>query len=97
MRRCYDGCPDSGLQREIDEKARCRAAIQALGYSVTYFPSGEFYMAFNARHLQVTGECRSLGEVERAVKKLPSQFCQHPDCDCGIQGCGRPAKAVAAK
>lgn len=72
-RRCYNGCPDSGLQRELDELSRLRSAIHARGYTVTYFPNGEFYMAFNARHLPVTGECKSLAEVERTLPKQVNQ------------------------
>jgi hypothetical protein len=66
--RCYNGQPDSALQRVLDEASRLRDAIMARGYSVTYFPNGEFYQAFDARHLPVTGECKTLAEVER---KLP--------------------------
>lgn len=69
QRRFYNGCPDSGLQREIDERESVRARIIARGFHVTYFPNGEFYMAFNAKHLAVTGECRSLGDVERELPK----------------------------
>lgn len=65
--RCYNGCPDSALQAVLDEASRLRAAIEARGYSVTYFPNGEFYQAFDKRHLQVTGECRTLADVERAL------------------------------
>lgn len=61
--RCYNGCPDSALQAVLDEQARIRAAIQARGCSVTYFPMGEFYQAFDSRHLQVGPECRTLADV----------------------------------
>jgi hypothetical protein len=65
--RCYNGQPDSALQRLLDDAARTRAAITALGYSVTYFPNGEFYQAFDARYRTVGGECRTLAEVHRQL------------------------------
>lgn len=63
--RCYNGQPDNVLQHLLDEDARLRSQIEARGFSVTYFPSGEFYQAFDARHLPVTGECKTLAEVWR--------------------------------
>jgi hypothetical protein len=65
--RCYNGCPDSELQRVLDTRARIRASIQARGLTVTYFPEGEFYQAFDARHRTVTKECRSLEEVAQEL------------------------------
>jgi len=65
--RCYNGCPDSALQLVLDENARVRAEIQARGCSVTYFPNGEFYQAFDARHRPATGECDTLLGVLRAL------------------------------
>jgi hypothetical protein len=73
MRRYYNGCPDSALQRVIDENAAHRAAIQSRGFSVTYFPNGEFYQAFDARHLPVTVECRTLAEVSRTLPNQPKE------------------------
>lgn len=67
--RCYNGQPDSKLQAFLDEQTRLRAAIQARGYSVTYFPNGEFWQAFDdARHLPATSECSTLAAVERALR-----------------------------
>lgn len=63
--RCYNGQPDSDLQRVLDEQSRIQTEIKARGYSVTYFPNGEFYQAFDARYLPVTGECKTLAEVGR--------------------------------
>ena len=44
--RCYDGCPDSSYQALLDSCAAARATIIKLGYTVTYFPMEERYMAF---------------------------------------------------
>ena len=66
--RCYNGQPDSDLQARLDHDATVRAAIVALGYSVTYFPEGEFYQAFDARHLQVGPECKTLDGVLAALR-----------------------------
>lgn len=65
--RCYNGQPDSALQKLLDEQARIREAITARGYSVTYFPAGEFYQAFDKRHLPVTGEMQTLAAVWSAL------------------------------
>lgn len=54
--RCYNGQPDSELQRHLDEQSKMRAAIEAAGYSVTYFPNGEFYQGFNKDYIPVTAE-----------------------------------------
>lgn len=44
--RCYNGCPDSQLQAHLNLQAELRKQITELGFSVTWFPSGEFYQAF---------------------------------------------------
>lgn len=70
--RCYNGCPDSKLKAYLDEQASLRRQIDALGYRVTWFPSGEFYQAFT-RNLQPVGkEHRSLTEVLEEVRSLHS-------------------------
>jgi hypothetical protein len=48
--RCYDGCPDSELQRRIDAQANARKKIEELGFSVTYFPVEQGYVAFKGYH-----------------------------------------------
>jgi hypothetical protein len=54
---------------------RIQTEIKARGYSVTYFPN-EFYQAFDARYLPVTGECKSQraqsagGDVKRLRKGI---------------------------
>ncbi len=65
--RCYDGCPDTELKTLLDERERIRSIIRAAGYSVTYFPMGEFYMAFNADHIPATGEMESLHVVAQSL------------------------------
>lgn len=60
--RCYNGCPDDELQALINERARVKAAIVAAGYTVTYFPEGEFYSAFKD-YRPITGECKTLHAV----------------------------------
>ena len=44
--RCYNGCPDSEYQALIDSCTVARGALLALGYTATYFPMEERYMAF---------------------------------------------------
>lgn len=65
--RLYNGCPDSELKAIWDENDRIRAAIKARGFTVTYFPNGEFYQAFDTRCLSVGRECDSLAEVLRGL------------------------------
>lgn len=61
--RCYNGCPDDALQAVLDAAAAIRARILAAGFTVTYFPNGEFFTAFK-NYRAVTGECASLATVE---------------------------------
>lgn len=64
--RCYDGCPDSDLKALLDDREKVRAAIVKAGYSVTWFPNGEFYMAFKD-YGSVTSELPSLRAVAAAL------------------------------
>jgi hypothetical protein len=66
--RCYNGQPDKDLQRELDAHAAIVGRIEAAGYTVTYFPNGEFYQAFDARHLPVTGEHRTVAGVAAELR-----------------------------
>jgi hypothetical protein len=65
--RCYNGQPDRELQNLLDEREHFRSMIHNAGYSVTYFPDGEFYMAFR-NYRAVTKECRSLDEVASELR-----------------------------
>lgn len=67
MMRCYNGCPDTELQALLDENDRLRAEIIRRGFWVTYFPNGEFFQVFNASHLPVTGEHKTLSGVVREL------------------------------
>jgi hypothetical protein len=60
--RCYNGCPDSALQAHLDSQAETRRKIVALGYTVTWFPSGEFYQAFKDYRV-ASSEHKTLGGV----------------------------------
>lgn len=64
--RCYNGCPDSELKAFLDKQARLRAEIEKLGYSVSYFPNGEFWQLFKD-YRPFGEECSSL---ERAASLL---------------------------
>lgn len=65
--RCYNGAPDSALQRYLDEQSRLHKAIKAKGDHATYFPNGEFYQVFDSNHLPVGRECKTLLEAANEV------------------------------
>lgn len=44
--RLYNGCPDDALAAVWKSRADARAKARELGYSITYFPLEERYMAF---------------------------------------------------
>lgn len=43
-RRCYDGCPSSDLQKELDNIGKLKKQLEDFGGRCTYFPDGEFYL-----------------------------------------------------
>ena len=59
----YNGCPDSKTQTFLDRNIQMLDALKGLGYTVTYFPEGEFYQAFNTRHLVASREHGTIAEV----------------------------------
>lgn len=70
--RCYDGCPDSELQAHMDAIAaeKKRLADRIPGARCVYFPNGEFYQCFNANHLAISAECKTLfGAVQLALRE----------------------------
>ncbi len=60
--RCYNGCPDTAYQKYLDARENDRKEIIKLGFTVTYFPSGEFYQGFK-NYIPVTREHASIGGV----------------------------------
>lgn len=66
--RCYDGCPDSELQALIDAKIKARKEIESLGYTVTYFPMEDKWMAFK-NYLPATKFHNSIIEIASILKK----------------------------
>jgi hypothetical protein len=65
--RCFNGQPDDRLQAYFYAQAELRRQINALGYTVTWFPNGEFYQAFKD-YQPATGECKTLEEVLLSLK-----------------------------
>lgn len=47
--RCYNGCPDSELQRLLDRKAELRASLPD-GVRCTYFPMESQWQMFVGLH-----------------------------------------------
>lgn len=76
-RRCYNGCPSTDLQREIDSKANAKTYLRKRGISVTWFPNGEFYVGFDVSTdgapQIITPDCKSLQECcNLCLEYLPS-------------------------
>lgn len=67
--KCYNGCPDSYLQAEIDARDKIRQAIIDLGFTVTYFPYGEFYQAFTIDYRLASAEHKSLAGVLNELQR----------------------------
>lgn len=61
--RCYNGCPDSGLQAKIDSRVAAEKRLVRRGMRAVYFPAEGMYLVFKGFH-PVTEFHNSVEEAE---------------------------------
>lgn len=64
--RCYNGCPDSDLQKILDDATLAHKQLAARGVRATYFPAEAAWMVFKD-YKPITGFYSSVRNAANAV------------------------------
>lgn len=75
----YNGCPDSKFQKYLDDQRKQETEVRELfekafpGFSVTYFPREEGYLAFNNYHRCVSTKFHAsrIHAMQELLKDIP--------------------------